>query len=124
MNICVEIDNNSDKNNELVNEFAKQIKIRKNEMFLHPTCEEYIQRCIECSIHSVCARKMINKYNIVTKDDEKYSCTFCFRKFLKNQHKTKLPCNHVFHRTCVNEFVFKLNMYECPICDSSIYSDV
>jgi hypothetical protein len=47
-------------------------------------------------------------------------CAICLEEFQKNDGVANLPCNHLFHISCVQEW-FKNNT-TCPICRDNVCS--
>lgn len=46
------------------------------------------------------------------------NCVICMDKINKNDSCKKLSCNHVFHSTCIDNWLVKI--LECPICRNVI----
>ena len=47
------------------------------------------------------------------------TCSICLEEFKKGEHVRMLPCNHLFHRCCVD--LWLLRRAECPMCKHLIY---
>jgi hypothetical protein len=43
------------------------------------------------------------------------TCSICLDQFKCNEYCKKLPCDHSFHRKCINHW-FKKDHLNCPIC--------
>ncbi|KAJ4840966.1 hypothetical protein Tsubulata_018160 [Turnera subulata] len=48
-------------------------------------------------------------------DEEEDPCVVCLCKFNEGQEITRLDCDHVFHRVCLNRW-FASGHWICPIC--------
>lgn len=61
--------------------------------------------------------KKMGPYKRVTKNDKllKKECSVCLENFKEKQGKRTLPCNHTFHKRCIDKWVFK-GTETCPIC--------
>lgn len=44
-------------------------------------------------------------------------CSICYEPLINNT--TKLPCNHIFHNTCINSWI-TINNNTCPYCRFSL----
>jgi hypothetical protein len=62
-----------------------------------------------------------NKVNDINKLDEK-KCVICLEYFVNGDVLTTIPCFHVFHPKCINEW-FK-NKNTCPICKTKISKEI
>jgi hypothetical protein len=49
---------------------------------------------------------------------EKRDCIICLNKFEVNEKVLILPCTHIYHKTCINDW-FK-SQDTCPICKFKI----
>jgi hypothetical protein len=47
--------------------------------------------------------------------DEEWVCALCLES--QDEEKIELKCHHSFHKTCIEEYMSKL---ECPLCRSNI----
>jgi len=47
-------------------------------------------------------------------------CSVCQSNYEVNDNVNKLPCDHCFHKDCVNEWLDRHN--SCPICRKSIWT--
>ena len=44
-------------------------------------------------------------------------CIICLKKFIINKIKVCLfPCNHMFHFSCIKDYIILSDDYHCPIC--------
>lgn len=51
---------------------------------------------------------------------EQYDCVVCLDGFHNSNMKLrKLPCEHVFHKSCIDEWIFN-NSGKCPICNYTV----
>jgi hypothetical protein len=58
-----------------------------------------------------------NKVNDINKLDEK-KCVICLEYFVVGDELTTIPCFHLFHPKCINEWFKSKNT--CPICKTKI----
>jgi hypothetical protein len=58
-----------------------------------------------------------NKVNDINKLDEK-KCVICLEYFVNGDVLTTIPCFHLFHPKCINEWFKSKNT--CPICKTKI----
>ena len=61
-----------------------------------------------------------NYYKYKSNFDEK-SCFICYELFHENEYIRKLKCNHVFHKKCVDKWLYtqfleSKDEYTCPLC--------
>ena len=47
-------------------------------------------------------------------ENERDECSICLEKFNIDEEVFKTPCNHMFHVTCLTEWLYKNKT--CPIC--------
>lgn len=57
------------------------------------------------------------KYPVHTANQHEYDkeCYICLDKYIKNEELTTLPCNHVFHKHCIQTWLCKEHI-TCPVC--------
>ena len=48
-------------------------------------------------------------------DDEDKKCSICLVEFENDDMLIKLPCNHYFHKGCIEEWLKEYD-YKCPVC--------
>lgn len=82
--------------------------------------------CGDCGYCEDCMKNKISlNYKLQASNHEriiiqsKYSlnkdeCSICFEELL-NKAVSYLPCNHLFHTTCLNK-TFENKIYNCPLC--------
>lgn len=58
---------------------------------------------------------------IVANLEEDAKCCVCLSKFHKNDTMKKLPCRHIFHRDCVDQWL-AVCQKTCPLCRVSVDS--
>jgi len=51
-------------------------------------------------------------------ENEMEECSICLEKFNINEKVFKTPCNHLFHATCITEWLYKNKT--CPICRNDL----
>ncbi|CAG9322246.1 unnamed protein product [Blepharisma stoltei] len=52
------------------------------------------------------------------KSEENVSCTICMEQIKKKEKVKTLPCMHIFHPYCIDEWLSRSN--QCPICKFQI----
>lgn len=52
------------------------------------------------------------------RSDETVSCTICMENLKKKEKVKTLPCMHIFHPGCIDEWLLRSN--QCPICKFQI----
>ena len=55
-------------------------------------------------------------------NDEKKRCIICYEDFKDNDNAIFLPCFHVFHSKCINEWL--KNKDNCPLCKIEIKNNL
>ena len=57
-------------------------------------------------------------YKLIRPEDDiivnKCSCPICLEPYESGKYKRVLPCNHVFHKKCIDKWLKK--KMECPVC--------
>lgn len=51
---------------------------------------------------------------VASAPEERRSCSICFEEFEQGEFQRTLPCFHVFHRACVDQWLVRSGT--CPIC--------
>lgn len=51
-------------------------------------------------------------------EDKDTSCSICVDEFYKEDIVRLLPCNHIFHRICIDKWLLN-ESYMCPVCRKS-----
>ena len=85
--------------NDLYTEYYTSIINSRNKA----TIKQLLNKCSEV------------KYNNEIKTD---SCPITLERFKENETLVKLPCNHIFSKSAINEW-FK-NKSSCPVCRTEI----
>jgi hypothetical protein len=68
----------------------------------------------------VTAGESINKLKTSKLEaDLESKCTICMGKLSKDEMITTLPCNHIYHSECINEYLSSYNS-KCPSCRADI----
>ena len=52
------------------------------------------------------------------KYSENYQCIICMEEFEKNEIVKLLPCEHIFHKNCIKQWLLKQKT--CPFCKAEI----
>ena len=68
--------------------------------------------------------KCLNIENYYKCKNENVHCTICFEDIKSSQFIRKLPCQHKFHKHCIDNWLYiSMNEYEeiqCPLCRKKI----
>jgi hypothetical protein len=58
-----------------------------------------------------------NKYPVhkANQNEHNDECYICLDKYIENEELTTLPCNHVFHKHCIQTWLCKEHI-TCPVC--------
>jgi len=83
------------------------------EEHLNPHLEEHLN---ESEMRTLKKTKFSNVMNI--KLDNKV-CNICLDEFEEEHFITILPCKHIFHSKCIEEWLSKYNQ-TCPICRKKV----
>lgn len=78
---------------------------------------ESSQSLIEQSERSVSFRLS----NPSTLPPDKKQCIICLTDFQEGEEIESLPCIHLFHKNCIDEWLTNTN--KCPLCKTTIYVD-
>ena len=54
---------------------------------------------------------------------EQETCVICLDGLDENDKIRKLPCKHVFHKKCIDQWAF-CNKMTCPICNDDIFNSL
>jgi len=72
---------------------------------------------------SSCGNEDLSKYVLQVQDEKKYiseQCCICYSSYENKENKAiTLKCNHIFHDTCIKEWLQKSGT--CPLCRSTIF---
>ena len=49
---------------------------------------------------------------------ENYQCIICMESFVENEDVKKLPCEHIFHKECIAQWL--TNEKTCPFCKNEV----
>tara|TARA_B100000900_G_C20326326_1_gene612306 strand:+ start:126 stop:533 length:408 start_codon:yes stop_codon:yes gene_type:complete len=60
----------------------------------------------------------LGKYKRVKEGDniENKECSICLEEFSKNVGYRVLGCGHIFHKRCIDKWLYKDNKLKCPLC--------
>lgn len=64
-------------------------------------------------------REMLGSYRKVS-DPSETECPICFDNYKTGEYFRKLPCEHLFHKKCVDKW-FKETSFSCPICRTDFH---
>lgn len=64
--------------------------------------------------------KFLNNLEYLNSNQTQQECSICLESNEKDNCFGKLPCNHIFHVTCILQWVNKNNK-TCPICRVPIF---
>ena len=65
--------------------------------------------------------KFLNNLEYLNSNEIQQECSICLESNEKDNCFGKLPCNHIFHITCILQWGYKNNI-TCPICRSLIFN--
>tara|TARA_Y100000389_G_C17465186_1_gene524856 strand:+ start:2516 stop:2845 length:330 start_codon:yes stop_codon:yes gene_type:complete len=65
--------------------------------------------------------KLLNNIDYLNSNQNEYECSICLESNEKDNCFGKLPCNHIFHVTCILQWGYKKNT-TCPICRAIIFN--
>jgi hypothetical protein len=141
--------NNNNSNNEVNTSSNNRIEIRfsnriqtlhdrlrlLNELFLNRdlfyfdidfnSSEFFKQQKVENVIRNLPKFKIDKKYlNNLEKFGEEYAkkCVICMENYKENDEVETLPCFHIFHKNCIEQW-FNNNNNNCPICKNDITNE-
>jgi hypothetical protein len=61
-----------------------------------------------------------NKLNkVILENNLDKCCSVCMDDLVKDNEVIILPCNHIFHTNCIEEWLSKYN-YNCPVCKKEV----
>lgn len=69
--------------------------------------------CSSCKVND------LTKYVDENDEDKNNECCICYNNYLHDNIGCKLKCKHVFHETCINQWV--TTSKTCPICRYNIF---
>ena len=49
-------------------------------------------------------------------------CAVCLTEFEKEEQIRELPCDHIFHDTCIRDWFMKAKSAVCPLCRNLLHS--
>ena len=136
-----EINTSSNNNNRIEIRFSNRIQTLHdrlrllNELFLNRdlfyfdidfnTSEFFKQQKVENVIRNLPKFKIDKKYlNNLEKFGEEYAkkCVICMENYKENDEVETLPCFHIFHKNCIEQW-FNNNNNNCPICKNDITNE-
>ena len=61
-----------------------------------------------------------NKLNkVILENNLDKCCSVCMDELVKDNEVIILPCEHIFHTNCIEEWLSKYN-YNCPVCKKEV----
>ena len=63
-------------------------------------------------------QKLLEQLNLKEEEDEDMKCAICFDEYKEEHLLRKMPCDHFFHKDCIDQWMEK--MATCPICNQDI----
>ena len=109
--IVSEIESNNSNNSFDYNHEQRLEKIRNkygNKMVIKILIKQYIEKVI---------------YNKNLGLEYGDNCTICINNFLDNMEIYRTPCEHIFHKDCLNKYLKKINnknKLTCPNCNQNL----
>ena len=55
------------------------------------------------------------KYSELNEEEKSKKCSICLVGFENDDMLLKLPCDHYFHKQCIEEWLKEYD-YKCPVC--------
>jgi len=110
-NIVSELESNNSNNSFDYNHEERLEKIRTkygNKMVIKILIKQYIEKVI---------------YNKNLGLEYGDICTICINNFLDNMEIYRTPCEHIFHKDCLNKYLKKINKKNkltCPNCNQNL----
>ena len=59
--------------------------------------------------------KLLGNYKKFKQDDE-VTCPICLENIIENEYVRELKCNHVYHKKCIDRWLYTSDQYLCPYC--------
>ena len=72
-------------------------------------------------INDVNLTKFLNNIEYLNSNQNGCECSICLESNKRDDCFGKLPCDHIFHVTCILQWGYKNNT-TCPICRTSIFN--
>ncbi len=114
-NLIVNIKNENPKLRHFTRVFARKVK---NDLHSYENVPSYVDNCLQCTMHHIHAEQNLGKYR--KNKDVMNICKFCLKSVTTNEYIRTLKCGHVFHRKCIDRWIFSLHNDTCPCCSKSI----
>ena len=128
----IEINENENLDNSFDENFEEDFAIKAvdqqimDELYPNPDAMSYEQLLqLEDNMGNV--NKGLNKNQIdklpdvkydKNKYSENYQCIICMEEFENNENVKLLPCDHIFHKNCIKQWLLKQKT--CPFCKAEI----
>lgn len=99
-------------------EHNEQVHLKQNDTCATSTCSE------NCSANDQPGQIMVNLAGDIennTQTDVESDvgcCSICLAEYVQDERLIMLPCRHVYHRTCVTEWL--LGHTQCPLCKQDV----
>lgn len=119
MNVVIKVDKMSEFTTKMSKIFMKQIKNRLEEYDWNMDPEVYIVDCIKMAYKQQKIKELLGSY-VRKKDEFPEYCVCCLEPIEIGQYKRRLPCNHVYHKKCIDLWLFKYNNDGCPYCRTKL----
>jgi hypothetical protein len=112
------IDFESVEKKKLTKIFSNELK--RNLTMLEDSCdyESFLETCVKNTTHILSIQEKLGKSKRAK--DEYGFCIFCNDTIKHNEFKRTLPCNHEFHKKCIDKWLFKYYASFCPCCMNHI----
>ena len=89
----------------LVNTTSHNVHIREN-IYKKPCKRIYL--------------KNLGSYYRIKNCDKKKTCSICLQDFKEREMYRKLNCEHVFHKKCIDNWLYDFEKKSCPLCRTTI----
>jgi hypothetical protein len=80
-----------------------------------PNIFTFSKTCSECTNKHV--SEYIHDFNGTVEDN----CSICYNDYI-SEKPIRLNCNHIFHNSCILEWINNSSSYSCPICRAPIFT--
>ena len=115
MSVIVDVKKQSSFTQDLSKVFISKVKNRLDEYDWDTSPEGYIVDCIKIAYWQQSLKLKLGTYK-KQKEMCGENCLCCLNTIQTGEYKRTLPCKHVFHKKCIDKWLFKYNNYTCPQC--------
>lgn len=106
------------ENKKLSKIFSKEVVKNVNLLTSYTDYESYIVDCIKHTFHILKMQNILGKSQKVK--DKFDFCIFCSDYMKVGEFKRTLCCGHIFHKKCIDKYIYKFYASQCPCCKCEI----